>query len=110
MTIDTNTSDRLLTEVERQDKYLARLPDDFSYPLFNAAQALESQRRSGYRNTASAARELIGNAVALGCDVFCTCDRATIVTKREHLGQIPLRILTPIEWWAHIRPWAGLWS
>lgn len=63
MTIDTNTSDRLLTEVERQDKYLARLPDDFSYPLFNAAQALESQRRSGYRNTASAAREIVDNAI-----------------------------------------------
>jgi hypothetical protein len=61
--IDTNTSDRLLTEVERQEKYLAKLPDDFSFPLFNAAQALESQRRSGYRNTAAAAREIVDNAI-----------------------------------------------
>ena len=57
------TDDRLLTEVERQEKYLARLPEDFPFPLFNAAQALESQRRSGYRNTASAAREIIDNAI-----------------------------------------------
>jgi hypothetical protein len=63
MTIDTTTEDRLLTEVERQQKYLNKLPEDFSFPLFNAAQALESQRRSGYRNTAAAAREIIDNAI-----------------------------------------------
>lgn len=55
--------DRLLTEIERQEKYLARLPEDFPFPLFNAAQALESQRRSGYRNTAAAAREIVDNAI-----------------------------------------------
>ncbi|HEX4182644.1 MAG TPA: hypothetical protein VHY34_05255 [Caulobacteraceae bacterium] len=55
-------------------------------------------------------RELIGNAIGFGCDVFCTCDRRTIVRKREHLRQIPLRILTPVEWWAHVKPWAALWG
>lgn len=63
MTIDPNANDRLLTEVERQTKYLAKLPEDFAFPLFNAAQALESQRRSGYRNTAAAAREIVDNAI-----------------------------------------------
>ncbi len=55
-------------------------------------------------------RELIGNAIGLGCDVFCTCDRRTVVRKREHLRQLPIRILTPAEWWAHVKPWAGLWG
>jgi hypothetical protein len=55
-------------------------------------------------------RELIGNAIAIGCDAFCTRDRATIVNKRNQLRQIPLRIMTPEEWWAHIKPWAGLWG
>ena len=55
-------------------------------------------------------RELIGNAIGFGCDVFCTCDRATIVRKRSQLRQVPLRVLTPAEWWAQIKPWAGLWS
>jgi hypothetical protein len=55
-------------------------------------------------------RELIGNAIGLGCDVFCTRDRRTIVSKRKFLGPLPLRILTPAEWWAHVKPWAGLWS
>lgn len=63
MTVDPNAEDRLLTEIERQEKYLAKLPDNYSYPLFNASQALESQRRSGYRNTASAAREIVDNAI-----------------------------------------------
>lgn len=63
MTIETYANDRLLTEVERQSKYLAKLPEDFAFPLFNAAQALESQRRSGYRNTAAAAREIVDNAI-----------------------------------------------
>lgn len=55
-------------------------------------------------------RELIGNAIGFGCDVFCTCDRRTIVRKRDRLMQLPLRILTPVEWWAHVKPWAGLWG
>jgi hypothetical protein len=55
-------------------------------------------------------RELIGNALGFGCDVFCTCDRRTIIRKRERLPQLPLRILTPVEWWARVKPWAGLWG
>jgi hypothetical protein len=47
-------------------------------------------------------RELIGNAIGFGCDAFCTRDRATIVNKRGHLRQVPLRIMTPAEWWAHL--------
>lgn len=54
-------------------------------------------------------RELVGNAVGFQCDVFCTCDRRTIVRKRNQVTQLPLRILTPVEWWAHVKPWAGLW-
>jgi hypothetical protein len=59
-------SDRLLSEIERQKKYLARLGENFQFPLFNAVQALESQRRNGYRNTAAAAREIVDNAMEAG--------------------------------------------
>lgn len=54
-------------------------------------------------------RELVAHAVALGCDCFCTRDLRSIHRKRHLLRQIPLRILTPNEWWLHIRPWAALW-
>jgi hypothetical protein len=55
-------------------------------------------------------RELVGNAIGLGCDAFCTCDRKTIVKKHRQLKLLPVRVLTPGEWWAHIKPWAALWS
>jgi len=54
--------DELLSELERQDKYLAELPDNFSFPLFNTKRALESQRQNGYRSTAVAAREIVDNS------------------------------------------------
>lgn len=54
-------------------------------------------------------RELIAHAIAFDCDAFCTCDRRSIHSKRDKLRQIPLRILTPAEWWQHIKPWAALW-
>jgi hypothetical protein len=53
-------------ELERQRKSLGRLPKDFEYPLFNSKQALESQRKNGYRTTASAAREIVDNAIEAG--------------------------------------------
>lgn len=60
------TSDRLLTEIERQEKYLGQLPDNFEFPLFNSKQALESQRKNGYRDSASAAREIVDNSIEGG--------------------------------------------
>lgn len=59
-------NDKLLTEVERQKAYLDRLPNDYTYPLFNSKQALESQRRNGYRDTAAASREIVDNAIESG--------------------------------------------
>lgn len=54
-------------------------------------------------------RDLIAHAIALGCDTFCTRDRKSIHSKRAALNSLPLKIVTPAEWWAHVRPWAGLW-
>src|SRR5256885_6533430 len=58
--------DRMLGEIQRQKKYLDQLGDHFTFPLFNSQRALESQRRSGYRNTAAAAREMVDNAIEAG--------------------------------------------
>jgi hypothetical protein len=54
-------------------------------------------------------RELLGNAIGLGCDAFVTADVRTIVSRRNALPALPLRILTPTEWWASVKPWGGLW-
>ncbi|HEY6159280.1 MAG TPA: ATP-binding protein [Gemmatimonadales bacterium] len=71
---------RLLTELERQKKYTDKLGDDFQYPLFNSHRALESQRRSGYRNTAAAAREIVDNGIEAGAT------KVHVVLERPHQG------------------------
>ncbi len=65
---EDNMTTTLLTEIERQQKYLDRLPEQFAFPLFNARHALESQRKSGYRNSASASREIVDNAIDAGAE------------------------------------------
>ena len=57
---------RMLSESERQAYYTDRLPEDFRFPLFNGRQAVLSQRQSGYRTTARAAREIVDNAIEAG--------------------------------------------
>ena len=59
-------SHRPPTEVERQKKAIAALGPEFTYPLFNGRNAIESARKSAYKNTAHAAHEIIDNAYEAG--------------------------------------------
>src|ERR1039458_6423732 len=75
-------NDALLNELERQEKYLAELPADFTYPLFNTKRALDSQRQNGYRNTAVAAREIVDNSFeAKATKVHILFDTAVNTTR-----------------------------
>lgn len=56
------------TEIERQEKAIAALGAEFEFPLFNGRNAIESQRKSGYKNTARAAREIVDNAYEVGAE------------------------------------------
>lgn len=49
-------------------------------------------------------RELLAHAIAMRCDVFCTRDSAAIICKRHLLPALPIRIMSPGEWWVAIRP------
>ena len=55
------------TEIERQREYLSRLPQGFQFSLFNYKVALESQRKSAYKTTTAAAREIVDNSIEAGC-------------------------------------------
>jgi hypothetical protein len=55
-------------------------------------------------------RRLMLEAICYGCDAFCTRDWSTILKYRTDLLDLPIRILTPNEWWLLIRPWANLWT
>src|SRR5256885_17084969 len=77
--------DRMLGEIQRQKKYLDQLGDHFTFPLFNSKRALESQRRSGYRNTAAAAREIVDNAIEAGATkVHVILDRPSQADRKQH--------------------------
>ncbi len=54
-------------------------------------------------------RALICDAVVYRCDAFCTRDWHTVLKHREALSGLPLRILTPSEWWKEIKPWGAIW-
>ena len=60
------TKDRIKQELDRQDRHIAELGTEYTFPLFNSSRALESQRRSGYRTTAAAAREIVDNSIEAG--------------------------------------------
>jgi hypothetical protein len=53
-------------------------------------------------------RILVGDAILYRCDCFCTRDWKTILRYRDELADLPLRILTPTEWWSIIEPFASL--
>lgn len=54
-------------------------------------------------------RVLICGAVVYKCDAFCTRDWSTILKHRDRLSGLPVRIMTPSEWWGEIKRWAAIW-
>lgn len=75
--------ERMLTELQRQDEYVRELPEDYEFPLFSGRQAVESQRKSGYKTTAHAAREIVDNAIEAGAsNVWIALGRVS-ADKRE---------------------------
>lgn len=55
-------------------------------------------------------RILICDAIVYRCECFCTRDWKTILKYRTYLTSLPLRIVTPTEWWGLIEPYARLWT
>jgi len=54
-------------------------------------------------------RVLISDAIVYRCDCFCTRDWQTILKHRDHLTSLPIKIITPTEWWNLVRSFAALW-
>lgn len=77
---------RQMTELERQGYYTDKLDDEnYQYPLFSGKQAVLSQRRSGYRTSAKAAREIIDNAIEAGAkNVWLVFDRPTEKSREKY--------------------------
>jgi hypothetical protein len=63
-------ADALLTEVQRQRKYLDKLPEDFVFPLFNATRAFEE---NSYSRSMPKAR--FDNLRQFGSNIYSTSRR-----------------------------------
>lgn len=95
----------VLTELERQDRYLQSLPHDFEFPLFSGRQAVESQRRSGYKTTAHAARELVDNGMEAGAKhVWLALDRVSASARRKHQRKDAITAIAVIDDGPGMRP------
>jgi hypothetical protein len=55
-------------------------------------------------------RKLVQDAIGAGCDAFCTRDWKTLLSFRDKLQLLPLKIIAPHEWWELIAPFAALWG
>ena len=88
------------------------LHSDASLPAFSEAEEIRLQLlASDVLNILpdTSDRVLVCDAVVYGCDAFCTRDWSTILSLRDELQDLPIKILTPAEWWDEVRPWAGIW-
>jgi hypothetical protein len=80
---------RQLTEIERQNYYTDKLGETYQYPLFSGRQAVLSQRRSGYRTTAKAAREIVDNSIEGGAkNVWIHFERPAARAKGERQNKV----------------------
>ena len=74
-----------------------------------ASRARASRLDSGIFGYLSAKdRVLIRDAVLLDCDAFLTMERRLPRNAKHLEREAGLRVLTPIEYWSLLRPWAAL--
>lgn len=86
------------SEISQYFRYLVE--GDFSIPDVQAKYVQEYLTGRGLNKLIDPNdRSLIVEALFYKCDVFCTRDWRTILSKRKALlNVLPLQILTPIEW------------
>lgn len=83
------------------------LESDGPSPASVALSERLGEAQFGYLSSAD--RRLIQEAVALRCNAFLKVERR-LPTNAAHLEkQLGIRVLTPIQHWAALRPFAALW-
>ena len=88
------------------------LHSDTTFPSFSQAEETRLQLlASGNLDVLPdiSDRILVCDAIVYGCDALCTRDWSTILKFRDDLRDLPLKIITPTEFWEEIRPWAAIW-
>jgi hypothetical protein len=71
----------------------------------NAVAAIDT---SSYNYLGSGDRALLRDALLLGCDSFLTMENR-LPKNADHIRRtLGIRVLTPIDMWELLKPWAGL--
>jgi hypothetical protein len=70
-------------------------------------QVLSSETLSNVPDLAD--RVLLSDAIAYRCDCFCTRDWNSLLRVRTQMHELPLKLLSPSEWWSAVKPYAALW-
>lgn len=81
---------------------------DESEELCGSSTALTAINSNSYDYLGAGDRALLGDAIALGCDAFLTMENKLPKNARHIESTLGIRILSPIEMWECIRPWAAL--
>jgi hypothetical protein len=90
------------------DHWHACLEDDQeSFVNLEAVAARLDGNAVGYLSAAD--RELLKDAIMLGCDIFLTMEARLPKNSPNIQALTGLEILTPEEYWARLEPWAALW-
>ena len=53
-------------------------------------------------------RQLIIDAMEIGCDIFLSMDYRTIWHHRDEVNRLGLQVMRPVELLEYVSPWAGL--
>jgi hypothetical protein len=115
-------SDNSLTEVSKKkdarylqwaydvlDHWLACLEEAEDVPDANSRLAAKLDGNSfGYLGAGD--RALIRDAVLLDCDAFLTMEQRLPKNALHIQRELGLRVLTPVQYWDLLRPWAKLYA
>jgi len=75
-----------MNEIEPRQHDPRQLPQGYEFPLFSGRQVVESQRRSGYKDTARAGREIVDNEFEAGAgDVWIVFNRPKESERNRHM-------------------------
>lgn len=89
------------------DRWLACLAES-GEDLHGNPNVLAAIGTKSYEYLSESDRALLNDALALECDTFLTMENKLPKNAAHIEKTLGLRVLTPIEMWNHIQPWAAL--
>jgi len=81
-----------------------------SGPFSSKGQAVGAKlRTTSFDYLGKGDRRLLLDAVTMECDAFLTCDRKLAKNRRHILAELAILVVTPIQHWHMLEPWARLY-